>query len=83
MFLSLKDKHRLENLKQLLSKKKDKDLESMFPEIEQEWCDFHNVVRSSLYHVSEMCKFTVLIDYFSDKLSILLMESNYVKILTC
>uniref|UniRef100_A0A1J3G4S1 RNA helicase n=1 Tax=Noccaea caerulescens TaxID=107243 RepID=A0A1J3G4S1_NOCCA len=54
-----KDKHRLENLKQLLSKKKDKDLKSMFPEIEQEWCDFHNVVRSSFYHVSEMYEDTL------------------------
>ncbi|CAH2057623.1 unnamed protein product [Thlaspi arvense] len=49
-----KDKHRLENLKQLLSKERDKDLKLMFPEIEQEWCNFHNIIRSSFYHVSEM-----------------------------
>lgn len=59
MFLFLKDKHRLENLKQLLSEERDEDLKLMFPEIEQEWCNFHNIVRSSFYHVSEMCKFMV------------------------
>lgn len=57
MFFSLKDKHRLESLKQLLTKEKDKDLKMMLPAIEQEWCDFHNISRSSFYHVSEMCKF--------------------------
>jgi hypothetical protein len=59
MFLSLKDKHRLENLKQLLSKEKDKDLKLMFPEIEKEWCDFHNIAQSSFYHVSELYEDTL------------------------
>ncbi|KAL1226277.1 DExH-box ATP-dependent RNA helicase DExH8 [Cardamine amara subsp. amara] len=54
-----KDKHRLESLKQLLSGEKDKDLKSMFPEIEQEWCNLHNIVRSSFYHVSEMYEDTL------------------------
>ncbi|ESQ39418.1 hypothetical protein EUTSA_v10001290mg [Eutrema salsugineum] len=49
-----KDKRRLENLKQLLSKLEDKDLKLMSPEIEKEWCDSHNISRSSFYHVSEM-----------------------------
>jgi hypothetical protein len=54
-----KDKHRLENLKQLLSKEKDKDLKLMFPEIEKEWCDFHNIAQSSFYHVSELYEDTL------------------------
>ncbi|KAG2290476.1 hypothetical protein Bca52824_050080 [Brassica carinata] len=49
-----KDKHRVESLKQLLSKEKDKDVKLMLPVIEQDWCDFHNISRSSFYHVSEM-----------------------------
>ncbi|KAL0641151.1 hypothetical protein Bca4012_102947 [Brassica carinata] len=54
-----KDKHRLESLKQLLPKEKDKDLKLMLPAIEQEWCDFHNISRSSFYHVSEMYEDTL------------------------
>ncbi|VVB03643.1 unnamed protein product [Arabis nemorensis] len=54
-----KDKHRLENLKNLLWKEKDTDLKLMLPEIEQEWCDLHNVVRSSFYHVSELYEDTL------------------------
>ncbi|CAN7006793.1 unnamed protein product [Brassica oleracea var. botrytis] len=50
------DKHRVESLKQLLSKEKDKDVKLMLPVIEQDWCDFHNISRSSFYHVSEMYK---------------------------
>ncbi|CAN8314498.1 unnamed protein product [Cochlearia groenlandica] len=49
-----KDKHRLEHLKQVLLKEKDKVLKLMFHENEQEWCDLHNIVRSSFHHVSEM-----------------------------
>lgn len=83
MFLTLKDKHRLENLKQLLAKEKDKDLKLMFPEIEKEWCDFHNILQSSFYHVSEMCKFMALHQLFFHSLSILLMENNFRDTLTC
>ncbi|KAF3557512.1 hypothetical protein F2Q69_00010241 [Brassica cretica] len=54
-----KDKHRLESLKQLLSKEKDKDVKLILPAIEQEWCDFHNISRSSFYHVSEMYEDTL------------------------
>ncbi|XP_010545017.1 PREDICTED: DExH-box ATP-dependent RNA helicase DExH8 [Tarenaya hassleriana] len=49
-----KDKLRLEHLKQVLAEDKAKDVKLMFPEIEQEWCDSHNLVRSSLYNVSEL-----------------------------
>ncbi|XP_010518482.1 PREDICTED: DExH-box ATP-dependent RNA helicase DExH8-like [Camelina sativa] len=54
-----KDKHRLGNLKQLLSKEKDKDPKLKFSEMEQEWCGLHNIVPSSFHHVSEMYEDTL------------------------
>ncbi|KAM3735720.1 hypothetical protein ACB098_10G108100 [Castanea mollissima] len=49
-----KDKHRLENLKQLLKFDKIKDTTLLLPKIEEEWCSFHNLLQSSLHHVSEI-----------------------------
>ena len=53
--LSMKDKHRLENLKQLLKIDEIKDRTLLLPKIEEEWCSFHNLLQSSLHHVSEIC----------------------------
>lgn len=53
--LSMKDKHRLENLKQLLKFDEIKDTTLLLPKIEEEWCSFHNLLQSSLHHVSEIC----------------------------
>lgn len=53
--LSLKDKHRLENLKQLLKFNEIKDTTLLLPKIEEEWCSFHNLFQLSLHHVSEIC----------------------------
>ncbi|XP_050265490.1 DExH-box ATP-dependent RNA helicase DExH8 [Quercus robur] len=49
-----KDKHRLENLKQLLKFDEIKDTTLLLPKIEEEWCSFHNLLQSSLHHVSEI-----------------------------
>ncbi|GMY16920.1 DExH-box ATP-dependent RNA helicase DExH8 [Fagus crenata] len=49
-----KDKHRLENLKQLLKFNEIKDTTLLLPKIEEEWCSFHNLLQSSLHHVSEI-----------------------------
>ncbi|GLU16850.1 hypothetical protein SLE2022_332590 [Rubroshorea leprosula] len=49
-----KDKHRLEHLKQLLRFEEIKATTQLQYKIEEEWCSFHNLVQSSLHHVSEM-----------------------------
>ncbi|XP_057963886.1 DExH-box ATP-dependent RNA helicase DExH8 isoform X2 [Malania oleifera] len=49
-----KDKHRLEHLKQLLNFGEMKATRALVPKIEQEWCSFHNLVQSSLQHISEI-----------------------------
>ncbi|KAJ8898592.1 hypothetical protein K2173_004205 [Erythroxylum novogranatense] len=48
-----KDKHRLEYLKEVLEVKQMEDTTLFLPMIEEEWCCFHNLVRSSLHHVAE------------------------------
>ena len=53
--LSMKDKHRLEHLKQVLKLNEMKATTALLPKIEEEWCSFHNLVPSSLHHVSEIC----------------------------
>lgn len=53
--LVFKDKHRLDRLKQLLKYDEvKKATEILLPKIEEEWCFFHNLVQSSLNHVSEI-----------------------------
>ncbi|KAF3436447.1 hypothetical protein FNV43_RR23539 [Rhamnella rubrinervis] len=49
-----KDKHRVEHLKQLLKFDKMKATTLLLPKVEEEWCFFHNLVPSSLNHVSEI-----------------------------
>ncbi|GKU86845.1 hypothetical protein SLEP1_g1320 [Rubroshorea leprosula] len=49
-----KDKHRLEHLKQLLRIDEVKETTLLLSKIEEEWCSFHNLVQSSLHHVSEI-----------------------------
>ncbi|KAF8387857.1 hypothetical protein HHK36_026519 [Tetracentron sinense] len=49
-----KDKHRLERLKQLVKFDEPKTTQVMLPKLEEEWCCFHNLVQSSLHHVSEI-----------------------------
>lgn len=49
-----KDKHRLEHLKQLSKFGEMEPATLLLPKLEEEWCSFHNLVQSSLNHVSEM-----------------------------
>ncbi|XP_058076554.1 DExH-box ATP-dependent RNA helicase DExH8 isoform X2 [Magnolia sinica] len=50
-----KDKHRLEQLKQLVEVHEPKSTtQSVMLKIEQEWCHFHNLVQTSLHRVSEI-----------------------------
>ncbi|XP_042518041.1 DExH-box ATP-dependent RNA helicase DExH8 [Macadamia integrifolia] len=49
-----KDKHRLLRVKQLINSDEPKDAQIFFPKLEEEWCSFHNLVQSSLRHVSEI-----------------------------
>lgn len=55
--LSLKDKHRLDRLKQILKIDEVDTTTLLLPKIEEEWCSFHNLVQSSLHQVSELCMF--------------------------
>ncbi|PON65915.1 Zinc finger CCCH domain-containing protein [Parasponia andersonii] len=48
-----KDKLRIEHLKQLFLFDETKASTLLLPEHEEEWCFFHNLVQSSLNHVSE------------------------------
>ncbi|XVF32773.1 hypothetical protein REPUB_Repub17cG0111500 [Reevesia pubescens] len=49
-----KDKHRLEHLKRLLKFVEMEPATLLLPKLEEEWCSFHNLVQSSLHHISEM-----------------------------
>ncbi|XP_008235089.1 PREDICTED: DExH-box ATP-dependent RNA helicase DExH8 [Prunus mume] len=49
-----KDNHRVEHLKQLLKFDEMKATAFRLPKIEEDWCSFHNLVQSSLKHVSEI-----------------------------
>ncbi|KAF8392589.1 hypothetical protein HHK36_022934 [Tetracentron sinense] len=49
-----RDKHRLERLTQLVKSDEPKATQVMLPKLEEEWCSFHNLVQSSLHHVSEI-----------------------------
>ncbi|XP_059438582.1 DExH-box ATP-dependent RNA helicase DExH8 [Corylus avellana] len=49
-----KDKHRLEHLKEVLKFNEMKAITALLPKIEEEWCSFHNLVPSSLHHISEI-----------------------------
>lgn len=56
----LKDKLRIEHLKQLFLF--DETRASLFlPKHEEEWCFSHNLVQSSLNHVSELCMYASLL----------------------
>ncbi|KAJ4828991.1 hypothetical protein Tsubulata_031721 [Turnera subulata] len=48
------DNHRLEHLKQVLNFGEENATALTLPEIEEQWCSFHNLVQSSLHHVSEI-----------------------------
>ncbi|XP_010259561.1 PREDICTED: DExH-box ATP-dependent RNA helicase DExH8 isoform X2 [Nelumbo nucifera] len=48
------DKHRLERLKQLVNFDEPKSKGILLSKLEDEWCSFHNLVQSSLHHVSEI-----------------------------
>ncbi|CAL2281207.1 unnamed protein product [Prunus armeniaca] len=49
-----KDNHRVERLKQLLKFDEMKATAFRLPKIEEDWCSSHNLVQSSLKHVSEI-----------------------------
>ncbi|KAL5713084.1 RNA helicase [Ranunculus cassubicifolius] len=49
-----KDKHRLEQLKQLFKSDEPNDRQLMYPKLEEEWCSFHNLLQNSLHHVSNI-----------------------------
>ncbi|EXC10294.1 Zinc finger CCCH domain-containing protein 31 [Morus notabilis] len=49
-----KDKHRLEHLNLLLTFDELKASNLLLSKSEEEWCSFHNLVQSSLNHVSEI-----------------------------
>ncbi|TXG63430.1 hypothetical protein EZV62_010424 [Acer yangbiense] len=49
-----KDKHRLDHLKELLKFDETNASTLLIPKIEEEWCSFHNLVQSSLHHVSNL-----------------------------
>uniref|UniRef100_A0A7N0U8I5 RNA helicase n=1 Tax=Kalanchoe fedtschenkoi TaxID=63787 RepID=A0A7N0U8I5_KALFE len=49
-----KDKHRLESLKRLLKHSNRKGNDSLLSQIEEEWCLFHKLVKSSLHQISEI-----------------------------
>lgn len=53
--LQMKDKHRLEHLRQLFKLDDTKDRKIVLPKIEEEWCLFHNLLQSSLNQVAESC----------------------------
>lgn len=50
---ALKDKHRLEHLRQLFKLDNTKDRETVLPKVEEEWCLFHNLLQSALNQVAE------------------------------
>ncbi|KAJ4850578.1 hypothetical protein Tsubulata_017179 [Turnera subulata] len=50
-----KDNHQLEHLKQVLNFGEENGTTLPLPEIEEQWCSFHNLVQSSLHHISEIC----------------------------
>lgn len=54
-FATLKDKHRVEHLKQIFKFDDVKATKLLPPKVEEEWCSFHYLVQSSLNHVSEIC----------------------------
>ncbi|KAL5791828.1 hypothetical protein ACOSP7_000422 [Xanthoceras sorbifolium] len=49
-----KDKRRLDHLKELHKFDQMKATTLLLPQIEEEWCSFHNLVQSSLHHVSNL-----------------------------
>ncbi|XP_020102929.1 zinc finger CCCH domain-containing protein 4 isoform X2 [Ananas comosus] len=49
-----KDKHRLEQLKQIVSVANSKAPHGLIAEIEEEWCKFHNLVQTSLHTISDI-----------------------------
>ncbi|KAA8549161.1 hypothetical protein F0562_000845 [Nyssa sinensis] len=49
-----KDKHRLERLKRVLKFDETTTAQILLPQIEEEWCSFHNLVHSSVHHVAEI-----------------------------
>uniref|UniRef100_A0A2P2J473 RNA helicase n=2 Tax=Rhizophora mucronata TaxID=61149 RepID=A0A2P2J473_RHIMU len=51
---AFKDKIRLENLIQHSKFDEMKAAALSLPKVEEEWCSFHNLVQSSLHHVSEI-----------------------------
>lgn len=63
--LFLKDKNRIERLKELLKFDEMKATALLLPKTEEDWCSFHNLVQSSLKHVSEMCTLALLLYRYS------------------
>lgn len=53
--VQMKDKCRLEHLRQLFKLDNTKDREIVLPKIEEEWCLFHNLLQSALNQVAESC----------------------------
>ncbi|KAJ1402353.1 Zinc finger, CCCH-type [Sesbania bispinosa] len=48
------DKYRLEHLKQVLETENAYPATQRMPELEEDWCSFHNLSQSSLHHVLEI-----------------------------
>lgn len=72
--LLMKDKYRLEHLKQHLTSSEMKAITSMLPMIEEEWCSFHNLSQSSLHQIAGICMFSKFIGHSS---SIPFFSYNY------
>lgn len=53
--LVMKDKQRLEYLKQLLINSGPNGKDLLLSQVEEEWCSFHKLVKSSLDQISEIC----------------------------
>lgn len=54
-FISMKDKHRLQDLKKLLDVEDTIAPQAKLSRIEEEWCRFHNLLSSSMNQISEAC----------------------------
>lgn len=55
LYISMKDKHRLQHLKQLLNADEIKAPHTLLSRIEEEWCFSHNLLQSSMHQISEIC----------------------------
>lgn len=60
--LFLKDKCRLERLKQILKVDNEENAQILDSKVEEEWCSFHYLVQPALHQVTETCMASLSID---------------------